>query len=108
MRTGGALPVGRPIRSITLEPFPADGFKEIEDRGTLRPNMPVTQQLRVVFDELARARQPIARLQCARVDAAQDAAPKRFGDGRARFRHVGVRGAGVRARGAVRRLGLLT
>ena len=42
---------GRPIRSIGLEPFPADGFKEIEGRGTLRPNMPVTQQLRVVFDE---------------------------------------------------------
>jgi hypothetical protein len=43
--------LGRPIRSIAMEPFPADGFKEIESRGTLRPNMPVTRQLRVVFDE---------------------------------------------------------
>lgn len=42
---------GRPIRSTTLEPIPADGFKEIESRGTLRPNMPVTRQIRVVFDE---------------------------------------------------------
>jgi hypothetical protein len=42
---------GRPIRSITLEPFPADGFAEIERRGTLKPNMAVSQQLRVVFDE---------------------------------------------------------
>jgi hypothetical protein len=43
--------LGRPIRSIAVEPFPADGFREIEERGTLRPNMPVSQQVRVVFDE---------------------------------------------------------
>jgi len=43
--------LGRPIRSVTMEPFPADGFREIEERGTLRPNMPVSRQVRVVFDE---------------------------------------------------------
>lgn len=43
--------LGRPIRSIALEPFPADGFREIEERGTMQPNMPVAQRLRVVFDE---------------------------------------------------------
>lgn len=42
---------GRPIRSITLEPFPADGFDAIEESGRMRPNMAVSQQLRVVFDE---------------------------------------------------------
>ena len=42
---------GRPIRSIALEPFPEDGFKVIEERGTLKPNMAVSHQLRVVFDE---------------------------------------------------------
>jgi hypothetical protein len=31
--------------------FPADGFDELRERGTLEPNMPVTRQLRVVFDE---------------------------------------------------------
>lgn len=41
----------RPIRSFTVEPFPADGFKEIEQRGTLKANMAVTKQVRVVFDE---------------------------------------------------------
>jgi hypothetical protein len=45
--------MGRPIRSITLEPFPTDGFAEIEQRGTLRPNMAVSQRLRVVFEEPA-------------------------------------------------------
>src|SRR5690349_5293119 len=44
---------GRPIRSVTLEPFPADGFDELRERGTLEPNMPVTRQIRVVFDEPA-------------------------------------------------------
>ncbi len=42
---------GRPIRSITLEPFPEGGFSELQVRGTLMLNMPVTQRLRVVFDE---------------------------------------------------------
>ncbi len=43
--------LGRPIRSIALEPFPKDGFDVIEKRGTMKPNMPVSHQLRVVFDE---------------------------------------------------------
>jgi hypothetical protein len=42
---------GRPIRSVAVEPFPADGFRAIEERGTLKPNMPVSRQVRVVFDE---------------------------------------------------------
>lgn len=42
---------GRPIRSIGLEPFPADGLRELESGGTLKANMPITQRLRVVFDE---------------------------------------------------------
>jgi hypothetical protein len=41
----------RPIRSMTVEPFPADGFKEIEQRGTLKPNMAVSKQIRIVYDE---------------------------------------------------------
>ena len=44
---------GRPIRSITLEPFPADGLKEAESRGTQKANVPVSHRLRVVFDEPA-------------------------------------------------------
>ena len=42
---------GRPIRSITLEPFPADGLKEAESRGTQKANMTVSHRLRVIFDE---------------------------------------------------------
>lgn len=45
--------LGRPIRSIALEPFPADGLASVEARGTLKVNMPVTKQLRIVFDEPA-------------------------------------------------------
>ena len=43
--------IGCPIRSITLEPFSADGFGEIEERGTLQPNMPLSERSRVVVDE---------------------------------------------------------
>lgn len=43
--------LGRPIRSIALEPFPADGLAKIEAQGQKHANMPVTNQLRVVFDE---------------------------------------------------------
>ena len=43
--------LGRPIRSIALEPFPADGLAKIEAQGKKHANMPVTNQLRVVFDE---------------------------------------------------------
>lgn len=42
---------GRPIRSIALEPFPADGLDGLAERGTLKANMPIARQLRVVFDE---------------------------------------------------------
>jgi hypothetical protein len=42
---------GRPIRSVALEPFPADGLRDVEARGTLKANMPVSHRLRVVFDE---------------------------------------------------------
>lgn len=42
---------GRPIRSIAVEPFPAGGLDELEARGTLRANMPISRQLSVVFDE---------------------------------------------------------
>jgi len=42
---------GRPIRSIGLEPFPADGLAGLAERGTLKANMPIARQLRVVFDE---------------------------------------------------------
>jgi hypothetical protein len=42
---------GRPIRSIALEPFPPDGLRELEAEGKLKANMPVSHQLRVVFDE---------------------------------------------------------
>ncbi|KJB91563.1 hypothetical protein N826_27050 [Skermanella aerolata KACC 11604] len=42
---------GRPIRSIALEDFPADGLKETESRGTQKANMAVSHRLRVIFDE---------------------------------------------------------
>lgn len=42
---------GRPIRSITLEPSPAGQLREMEAQGRFRANMPITQQIRVVFDE---------------------------------------------------------
>jgi hypothetical protein len=43
--------LGRKVRSIALEPFPEDGLREAEARGTLAMNMPVTERLRVVYDE---------------------------------------------------------
>ncbi|TNC08242.1 hypothetical protein FF100_29945 [Methylobacterium terricola] len=42
---------GRPIKAAALEPMPADGLAEATARGTLKANMPVTERLRVVFDE---------------------------------------------------------
>lgn len=42
---------GRPIRQASLEPMPEDGLAEATSRGTLKANMPVTERLRVVFDE---------------------------------------------------------
>ena len=43
--------LGRPIRSVVLEPFPEGGLREIEAQGTLKANMPVTHRLRIVFDD---------------------------------------------------------
>ncbi|KMO38668.1 hypothetical protein VQ03_16650 [Methylobacterium tarhaniae] len=42
---------GRPIKAAALEPMPGDGLAEATSRGTLKANMPVTERLRVVFDE---------------------------------------------------------
>ncbi|MFO1074490.1 MAG: hypothetical protein U1E17_17755 [Geminicoccaceae bacterium] len=42
---------GRPIRSIALEPFPATAQATLDQEGRFKTNMPVSQQLRVVFDE---------------------------------------------------------
>jgi hypothetical protein len=44
--------LGRPVRSIILEPFPHDGLRKMEAGGALKANMPVSHQLRVVYDEL--------------------------------------------------------
>jgi hypothetical protein len=43
--------LGRPIRSIRLEPFPENGLRETEAGGMLKANMPVSHQLRVIYDE---------------------------------------------------------
>lgn len=43
--------LGRPIRSVSVEPFPHDGLRKMEADGALKANMPVTHQLRVVYDE---------------------------------------------------------
>jgi hypothetical protein len=42
--------LGRPIRTIGLEPFPENGLRGIEARA-LKANMAVSHQLRVVYDE---------------------------------------------------------
>lgn len=42
---------GRPIKSAVVEPFPADGFKQAKEMLDLDPNMAVTEQLKVVYDE---------------------------------------------------------
>ncbi len=44
---------GRPIKSAAVEPFPADGLSDAKTELNLKPNLPVTQRLRVVFDEPA-------------------------------------------------------
>jgi hypothetical protein len=43
--------LGRPIRSIAIEPFPEDGLDAAVATGGLAPNMEVTHRVRVVFDE---------------------------------------------------------
>lgn len=44
---------GRPIRSMAVEPFPTDDLRTMEAQGRFRANMPISQQVRVVFDEPA-------------------------------------------------------
>ena len=46
-----ARALGRPIKSITWEPFPADGFDAAIATGKLAPNMDVSHAVRVIFDE---------------------------------------------------------
>ena len=43
--------LGRPIRSIAIEPFPEHGLDAAVATGKLAPNMEVTHRVRVVFDE---------------------------------------------------------
>jgi len=43
--------LGRPIKTITFEDFPANGLAAAEASGKLAVNMPVTNRVRVVFDE---------------------------------------------------------
>lgn len=45
--------LGRPIRSIAIEPFPEHGLDAAVATGRLAPNMQVTHRVRVVFDEPA-------------------------------------------------------
>jgi hypothetical protein len=42
---------GRPIKSVAVEPFPAGGLRDAKAELNLKPNLPVTERLRVVFDE---------------------------------------------------------
>ncbi len=44
---------GRPIKSAAVEPFPLDGLHDAGAELNLKPNLPVTERLRVVFDEPA-------------------------------------------------------
>jgi hypothetical protein len=44
---------GRPIKSVQVEPFPPDGLQDARAQLNLKPNLPVTERLRVVFDEPA-------------------------------------------------------
>ncbi len=43
--------LGRKIESITFEDFPDDGMAGIESMDKLRVNMPVTNRVRVTYDE---------------------------------------------------------
>ncbi|MGI9419767.1 MAG: hypothetical protein ACR2RA_18225 [Geminicoccaceae bacterium] len=43
--------LGRKIDSITFEEFPEDGMAKIDAMDKLRVNMPVTNRVRVTFDE---------------------------------------------------------
>lgn len=46
-----ARSLGRPIKSISWESFPEDGFDAAISTGKLAPNMKVTNAVRVIFDE---------------------------------------------------------
>ena len=46
-----ARSLGRPIKSITWEEFPENGFDAAIATGKLAPNMEVSHAVRVVFDE---------------------------------------------------------
>ncbi|MEM7744786.1 MAG: hypothetical protein AAF409_13850 [Pseudomonadota bacterium] len=43
--------LGRPIKSIEFEPFPEGGMDGVFATGKLAPNMEITHQVRVIFDE---------------------------------------------------------
>lgn len=43
--------LGRKVKSITWEDFPADGFDAAIATGKLAPNMTMTNAVRVIFDE---------------------------------------------------------
>ena len=43
--------LGRPIRSISFEEFPKEGLAGVHATGKLVPNMPLTNQVRIVYDE---------------------------------------------------------
>ncbi len=43
--------LGRPIKSISFEPFPEGGMDAAIATGKLAPNMEITHQVRVIFDE---------------------------------------------------------
>lgn len=43
--------LGRKIKSIELEEFPADGMAGVLATGKLKPNMEITHQVRIIFDE---------------------------------------------------------
>ena len=46
-----ARSIGRPIKSISWETFPEDGFDAAIATGKLAPNMDVSHAVRVIFDE---------------------------------------------------------
>lgn len=43
--------LGRPIKSIAWEDFPADAFDAVVASGKYAPNMDITNAVRVIFDE---------------------------------------------------------
>lgn len=43
--------LGRPIRSMSFDPFPKDGFAGVNATGKLSANMPISNIVRIVYDE---------------------------------------------------------